>query len=203
MALLESKQLPLSSPLIDFSLPDPDGKLHCPSDFAGRKVLVIIFMCNHCPYIHAVIDRLVELQNSYEPQDVQLIGINANDWSHYPDDSPEKMKEFITERKISFPYLYDEKQEIAKAYQAVCTPDIFVFGSYSEAGGASPLVRGRGLEGGEEKRLAYHGRIDDNWKEPEKVTKKDLKVAIDSLLKGEKPAQEQYSSMGCSIKWKA
>jgi len=182
MALLNSLPLPLGSPMIDFSLPDPFGKLHSTSDYNDRKILVIIFMCNHCPYIQAVQKRLIALQKSFDPQEVQLIGINSNDFTHYPDDSPEAMKKTIADWGINFPYLIDEEQEVAKEYQAQCTPDIYVFD--------------------QERKLSYHGRIDDNWKEPSSVTKEELKEAIQALLRNEKPTSDQKSSMGCSIKWK-
>lgn len=182
MVLLQSLPLPLGSDIIDFSLPDPDGDLHSPADYANRKVLVIMFICNHCPYVQAVRQRLIDLQANYDPQEVQLIGINANDWSDYPDDSPEEMKKAIEKFGINFPYLYDESQETAQAFQAQCTPDIYVFDQTHK--------------------LAYHGRIDDNWQEPDKATTTELKDAIDTLLRGEKPSPDQHPSMGCSIKWK-
>lgn len=182
MALLHSLPLPLGSPMIDFSLPDPYGKIHSTSGYADRRVLVIIFMCNHCPYIQAVKDRLIALQEYFAPEEVQLIGINSNDSVQYPDDSPEAMKEIITRWGINFPYLIDEEQEVAKEYQAQCTPDIYVFD--------------------QDRKLAYHGRIDDNWKDPNAVTREELKEAIQTLLNNEKPSEDQKSSMGCSIKWR-
>jgi len=132
--------------------------------------------------VDAVHERLTTLQASYDTSDVQFIGINANDWENYPDDSPEKMKHAIVDWEINFPYLYDETQETAKAYQAQCTPDIYVFD--------------------QDRKLAYHGRIDDNWQEPEKVTKQELKAALDALVAGEQPSAEQFPTIGCSIKWK-
>jgi peroxiredoxin len=179
---LLSLLLPLGTPLIPFSLPDPNGKIHSSDEFRDRKVLVVMFICNHCPYVQAVRQRLIDLQAGYDPRDMQLIGINANDWAQYPDDSPEEMKKAIQELGINFPYLYDESQQIAKAYSAQCTPDIFVFD--------------------QERKLAYHGRIDDNWKEADKVTRHELKEAIDALLRGEKPPEPQHPCMGCSIKWR-
>lgn len=183
MALLQSLPLPLGTPIIDFKLPDPDGKLHSPSDYADRKVLVVMFICNHCPYVQAIRERLIALQASYDPREVQLIGINANDAEKYPDDSPEAMKKAIVEFGINFPYLIDESQDVARSYQAQCTPDIYVFDR--------------------ERKLAYHGRLDDNWKEPENVTKQELKEAIDALVRGEPAPEKQIFSIGCSIKWKS
>lgn len=183
MALLSSLPLPLGSPMTDFSLPDPFGKIHSTSDFNDRKILVIIFMCNHCPYIQAVKDRLIALQEYFNPEEVQLIGINSNDFIKYPDDSPEAMKEIIATWGINFPYLIDEDQKVAKEYQAQCTPDIYVFD--------------------QDRTLAYHGRIDDNWKDPDAVTKEELKEATKEILMNQKPSFDQKPSMGCSIKWKA
>lgn len=182
MALLNSLPLPLGTPSIPFTLPDPDGNTHSLQDYADRKVLVIIFMCNHCPYIKAIQERLIALQASYTPNEVQLIGINANDWENYPDDSPEAMAQTIKDWDINFPYLYDESQETAKAYQAQCTPDIYVFDK--------------------DRKLAYHGRIDDSWQEAEKVTKEELKNAIDALLAENPVSSDQHHSIGCSIKWR-
>lgn len=201
MSLLESKALPLGTEIIDFSLPDPDGKMHSPSDYSEAKVLVIIFMCNHCPYVKAVRERLIALQANYDTTDVQFIGINANDWENYPDDSPEMMKQTIVDWGINFPYLYDESQETARAYQAQCTPDIYVFEN-------SPLIRGDVTEKSnspgmtEGFKLAYHGRIDDSWQDPEQVTKQELKEALDAIVQNRHPNTEQLPTIGCSIKWK-
>ncbi len=182
MVLMESLQLPMGSELIDFKLPGTDGKDYSPADFADKKALVIIFMCNHCPYVKAIIDRLIQLQSDYAAKGVQLIGINANEADNYPEDSFESMQNWVEEAGINFVYLRDESQETAKAYQAQCTPDIYVFDPH--------------------KKLAYHGRLDDNWKEPENVQKQELKEALDALLSGQPVADEQTPSMGCSIKWK-
>jgi len=182
MTLLESLVLPMGTDIIDFNLPATDGENYSPADFADKKVLVIIFMCNHCPYVKAVIDRLIAIQADYGDKGVQLIGINANDAEGYPEDSFEAMKEWVKEKGINFVYLHDESQKTARAYQAQCTPDIFVFG--------------------QSRKLAYHGRIDDNWQVPEKVTKKELRAALDALLAGQPVSEDQKPSMGCSIKWK-
>ncbi len=193
MVLLNSLPLPLNSDIIPFSLPDTNGNTHSENDYADRKVLVLIFMCNHCPYIKAIQERLISLQANYDSSEVQLIGINSNDWEKYPDDSPEAMKQTIEDWGINFPYLYDESQETAKAYQAQCTPDIFVFAN-------SSFLQKEDVTGGF--KLAYHGRVDDNWQEPEKVTKQELKEAIDTILDGKNPSKDQHHSIGCSIKWK-
>lgn len=182
MALMESKQVALGADCPDFNLPGVDGKDYSLNDFQGAKALVVLFICNHCPYVQAVEDRIIALAHELSPQGVQFVGICANDAIDYPDDSFENLKKRWEEKNYGFPYLVDEPQETAKAFQAVCTPDIFVYN--------------------QEKKLAYRGRIDDNWKEPEKVEHEDLKAALQALVAGEQPSAEQKPSMGCSIKWK-
>jgi peroxiredoxin len=182
MALLNSQMVPLGTPAHDFNLPGVDGKNYSLDDFMEIYILVIIFMCNHCPYVKAVLQRLIDLQNQYSDGSVQLIGINSNDAEKYPDDSMENMKKIAEEKKIPFPYLFDETQDIAKKYDAVCTPDIYVYG--------------------QERRLLYRGRIDDNWENPEQVTQKDLLNAIEAILYYKEIDANQIPSMGCSIKWK-
>lgn len=182
MALTYSKTIPFGEKAPDFSLKNIDDKTYTLNDFANIRFLVIIFMCNHCPYVQATWDRMIELQKKFGPKGVQLIGINSNDETAYPDDSFAMMKEFARKKNHNFPYLRDETQEVAKAYDAVCTPDIFVYN--------------------EKRELVYHGRIDDNWKEPENVTRYDLAEALDALVNGRQVSSEQSPSMGCSIKWK-
>lgn len=182
MALTYSQTVPFGAPAPDFSLPAADGKTYSLADFKDKKVLVIVFMCNHCPYVQAVLPRLITLQKEFEPRGAQLIGINSNDEKKYTDDSFEMMVKFAKERGMNFPYLRDESQNMAKAGGAVCTPDIFV---YDEARG-----------------LFYHGRIDDNWQDESAVTRHELADALETLLRGEKPSADQNPSMGCSIKWK-
>lgn len=183
MALTYSQTIPFGSPAPDFSLPGIDEKTYTLADFKGKKALIVVFMCNHCPYVQAVWDKLIALQNEFEPAGVQFVGINANDAETYPEDGFEKMKKYAAERSQNFPYLRDETQEIAKKYGAVCTPDIFVYDA--------------------EQRLVYHGRIDDNWQDASKVTKRELAEALQALVQGKKPSPDQKPSMGCSIKWKA
>ena len=182
MALLHSTTGQLGTLAHDFELSGVDGKTYTLSSFANRRSLVIIFMCNHCPYVKAVLQRLIDLQNAFSGRGVQLIGINSNDATRYPDDSFDNMKTVAQERGISFPYLFDKTQETAKAYGAVCTPDLYVYG--------------------EERKLLYRGRIDDNWEHPEQVTRRDLKSALEDILAGRPVPNEQVPSMGCSIKWK-
>lgn len=174
--------VPLGTPAPDFSLPGTDGKTYSPSNFGNKNVLVIIFMCNHCPYVKAVLRRLINLQNEYAEKSVQLVGINVNDTKKYPEDSMEKMKELAEKKQLPFPYLFDESQKSAKAYDAVCTPDIFVYGI--------------------ERSLKYRGRVDDNWQHPDEITRHDLKDAIEAILTDQPVNDDQVSSMGCSIKWK-
>lgn len=182
MVLLKSTDIPLGSPAPDFRLRSVDGKDYALKDFAGAKALLVMFLCNHCPYVVAVEDRIVQLQREYGPRGVQLVGICANDPTDYPDDRPEKLLERWRKKEYGFPYLVDETQEVAKAYGAVCTPDLYLFD------------KDRGL--------FYHGRIDDNWQDPSKAPRRELAAAIDRVLAGEAPPEEQWPSMGCSIKWK-
>ena len=181
MTLLKSQMVPLATPAINFFLPGVDGKIYSLDSFKDKKVLVIIFMCNHCPYVKATLKRLIEIQKDYADKGVQLVGINPNDEITYPEDSFDNMKKVAREKGIPFPYLMDQTQEIARKYNAVCTPDIFVYGP--------------------ERKLLYRGRIDDNWQVEEAVKKKDLRQAIDAVLNNKPVPAEQYPSMGCSIKW--
>lgn len=139
-------------------------------------------MCNHCPYVKGVIDRFVDFQERYKDKGVQLIGINPNDPDVYPEDSFDNMKLFAAKYKINFPYLVDDTQETARSYDAVCTPDIYVYGK--------------------NRILKYRGRLDNNWKEKDNVTEKDLEKAVNLLLAGKEIDFPQIPSMGCSIKWK-
>jgi len=182
MALMESKMVPLGQEAFAFSLPGTDGNTYSLDAFKDKKILVIIFMCNHCPYVKAVLDRLIAIQNDYVDKGVQLVGINANDAEAYPDDSFEHMKSVVAQKGISFPYLMDESQSVARQYDAVCTPDIYVYGP--------------------ERKLLYRGRIDDNWQDESKVSRRDLREALDAILDGRRVVDEQVPSMGCSIKWK-
>lgn len=181
--LLHSAQNNLNTPAINFNLQGTDNHFYSLEDFKDKEILIIIFMCNHCPYVMAVIDRFIKFQDEYKDKSVQLVGINANDVSTYPRDSFENMIKFYSEHKMNFPYLVDDTQETAAAYQAVCTPDIYLYDSSRE--------------------LKYRGRFDNNWKDENSVTQKDLKIVTDMLLDGQNISKlEQLPSMGCSIKWK-
>lgn len=182
MVLLESLQVPLWSVAHDFNLPGIDGKEYSLENFKGNKALVIVFMCNHCPYVQGVIQRLISLQKKFKDKGVVFVGINANESDNYPEDSFEKMSEYAQKWGLNFTYLHDESQVVAKKFKAQCTPDIFVYDK--------------------ELKLAYHGRIDDNWQHEEEVTTHELKDALTALIKDEKPIEKQNPSIGCSIKWK-
>lgn len=183
MTLLESLSLPMGSKAFSFSLSGIDGKEYRLDDFSDAKVLVIVFMCNHCPYVQAIWGRLIKLQDKFRDDGVQFVGINSNVGSEgYEEETLEKMKEYASEYEMNFPYLADPEQSVAKAYKAQCTPDIYVYDS--------------------ERKLAYHGRVDDNWKDEESVTKEELSEALSALVRGEEVSADQKSSMGCSIKWK-
>ncbi len=182
MVLLESERIEIGRPCPDFSLPGVDGKTWSRDNFADKKVLVVMFMCNHCPYVQAVEDRIIALRKEFEGRSVQFVGICSNDPTDYPDDAPERLAERWRTKGYGFPYLVDESQDVARTFGAVCTPDIFVYGP--------------------DRRLAYHGRIDDNWKEPDKVTRRELAEAIEALLADRRPSADQKPTMGCSIKWR-
>ena len=183
MALLHGNPVKLDTPAIDFSLKSVDGKTYSLKDFGNSKILVIIFMCNHCPYVKAVTGRFVRFQDEFCGKGVQLIGISSNDTEAYPEDSYSEMKIFAAERGFNFPYLIDETQETAKKYDAVCTPDIYVYN--------------------EKRILKYRGRLDDNWQDEDKVSVSDLKKAVNCILEGSEIDFKQVPSMGCSIKWKS
>lgn len=172
----------IGAPCPEFRLPAVDGKSYALGDFASRPVLVVMFICNHCPYVQAVEDRLIRLAREYDSRGVQFVGVCANDAAGYPDDAFDKLAARWRDKAYGFPYLHDESQAVARAFDAVCTPDIFVYDSA--------------------RRLAYRGRIDDSWKDESKVTRRELAAALDALVAGDRPAAEQRPSMGCSIKWR-
>jgi peroxiredoxin len=179
---VESAAPALGAACPQFRLPAVDGRTYAREDFAGAPVLAVMFICNHCPYVQAVEDRLIALAREFESRGVQLVGICANDAASYPDDAFDKLAERWRTKGYGFPYLHDETQEVARAFGAVCTPDIFVYDR--------------------ERRLAYRGRIDDSWKDASKVTRRELADALTALAEGRAPAAEQRPSLGCSIKWR-
>jgi peroxiredoxin len=166
----------------NFSLPAVDGQTYARDDFAASPVLCVMFICNHCPYVKAVEDRLIRLAREVGPLGVQFVGICANDAAHYPDDGFDQLRARWREKGYGFPYLHDEAQDVARAFGAVCTPDIFVYGP--------------------DRKLAYRGRIDDSWKDESKVTRHELAQALNALLAGRPVPAPQRPSMGCSIKWR-
>ena len=180
MSLLESTQTPLGTPCPDFALPGVDGRTWNQEDFTAPALLVVV-MCNHCPYVQAVDDRINALAQEFKGR-CDVVGINANDAIAYPEDDFEAMRRRANMKGFTFPYLFDESQGVAKALGAVCTPDFFLYDG--------------------ERRLSYRGRLDDNWKDPSAVTRRELCEAIEALLCGEKPFSTQCPSMGCSIKWR-
>lgn len=182
MALTESSKTPVGWGAPDFSLPGTDGEVYSLSSFADAKGLVVVFTCNHCPYAKASWPLLIELAASYKKKGVAFVAINPNDEVAYPEDNFATMQKRVAEWKINFPYLRDESQEVAKSYGAQCTPDIYLFDI--------------------DRKLYYRGRINDNWQAPDEAEEHNLEDAIDSLLAGENPPEDQPASMGCSIKWK-
>ena len=176
------EKLRLGSKANPFKLMGVDGKFYSLGDFKNKKVLCIIFTCNHCPYVKAVEDRINQIVRDNSGSSFALLCINSNDENEYPEDSYEEMKKRAKEKGFVFPYLHDDTQEIAKAYDAVCTPDIYLFD--------------------ENRILKYRGRIDDNWKDESQVTRRELQMAIDMLLENKKIDFEIVPSMGCSIKWR-
>ncbi|HTL48063.1 MAG TPA: thioredoxin family protein [Verrucomicrobiae bacterium] len=184
MALTPSTMQPLGSAAPDFSLPDVvTGKKISLKDSAGRKALLVMFICRHCPYVVHVKHELAKLGRDYAAKDLGIVAISSNDAEHYPDDGPAKLKEMAQELGFGFPYLYDESQEVAKAYAAACTPDFFVYDA--------------------KRKLVYRGQLDDSRPgNSQPVTGRDLRQALDAALAGKAPAGEQKPSMGCNIKWK-
>ncbi len=175
--------LPLGTKAPAFRLPDPSGKPFALADFKGAPALLVVFMCNHCPYVKHIRDGLARLAREYQPRGVAMVGINSNDVANYPADSPAKMAEEAALAGYVFPYLYDEAQSVAKAYHAACTPDLYLFDR--------------------DQRLVYRGQSDDS--RPGNgipVTGKDLRAALDALLAGKAVSPNQKPSIGCNIKWK-
>jgi peroxiredoxin len=166
----------------DFTLPGMDGKTYSLSDFPKGTPLVVMFICNHCPYVKAIEVRLIQLGADLKKQNVPVIAICSNDEEGHPEDSFAELKRSFEEKHYTFHYLHDKSQEVAHKFGAVCTPDYFVYDK--------------------DHQLAYRGRLDDSWKDGSKVTKRELYDAVQVLLKGETISEQQTPSMGCSIKWK-
>jgi peroxiredoxin len=183
MVATPSTMLELKTKAPDFSLPDTtSGNTVSLGDFTGRPLLVM-FVCNHCPFVKHVRAKLAELARTYQAKDVGVVAISSNDVASFPEDSPKNMKKEAAEAGYTFPYLYDETQEVAKAYRAACTPDFFLFDR--------------------DHRLAYRGQMDPSRPGNNvPVTGKDLTAAVDAVLAGKPVSAEQIPSMGCNIKWK-
>ena len=184
MSLVESNMLPLGTKAPDFTLPDTvSGKDICLAEMKGKKATLIMFLCNHCPYVIHVNEEIVQIVKDYATKGVGFIGISSNDVENYPQDAPEKMTLHAKETGYNFPYLYDESQAVAKAYDAACTPDFYIFDANMD--------------------LAYRGRIDGSRPGNEiPLNGHDLRVALDAILGNEPVTEKQYPSGGCNIKWK-
>ena len=184
MVATNSTMLPLGTKAPAFTLPDVAGRQISLSDFPDALAVVVVFMCNHCPYVRHLRNGLAQLARDYLPRGVGMVGISSNDVSKYPADSPAKMAEEAKSAGYLFPYLYDETQAVAKAYHAACTPDFFVFD--------------------QDKVLVYRGQFDDSRPgNGVPVTGKDLRAALDAVLVGKPVDPNQKPSIGCNIKWKA
>ena len=185
MALVTSTMLALGTEAPDFSLPEPStGETVGLSRFDGAPALLVVFLSNHCPFVKHLADHFAAVAAEYQARGVAVVGVNANDVANYPDDSPVKMVDEVAQRGYTFPYLFDESQEVAKAYRAACTPDFFVFDG--------------------DRRLVYRGQYDGS--RPSlvvPVTGADLRAALDAVLESGTPSGEQVPSVGCNIKWKA
>jgi peroxiredoxin len=184
MAATLSTMLPLGTEAPDFSLPDTDDRLVSIDDFTGAPALLVLFLCNHCPFVKHVQKELVRIASEYGPRGVAVIAISSNDVERYPQDGPAAMRAEKERVGYPFPYLFDESQDVARAYRAACTPDIFLFDAT--------------------RRLVYRGQLDDSRPANGKpVTGRDLRAALDAALEGRTiPEDEQVPSMGCNIKWK-
>jgi len=185
MAQTPSNMLALGTKAPDFRLPNPskNNELQNLESLKGKKGTLIVFMCNHCPFVLHVIDKLEELYEDYKNQGIEFVGINANDVENYPADSPKKMIEFVKEKSLKFPYLFDESQNVAKSYDAACTPDFYFFNENLE--------------------LIYRGQMDDSRPGNQKeITGEDLIIAFENLLAGQSQEEIQKPSIGCNIKWK-
>jgi peroxiredoxin len=169
----------------EFSLPDVvSGQTVSLDSFAGERALLVMFICRHCPYVKHVQEELARLGRDYEGRGLGMVAISSNDAGEHPEDAPESLREMAGELGFNFPFLYDESQEVAKAYTAACTPDFFLFDG--------------------ERRLVYRGQLDDSRPQSGRpVTGRDLRAALDAVLEGQPVSPEQMPSLGCNIKWKA
>jgi peroxiredoxin len=184
MVKTASTMLPLGTRAPEFSLPNVDGAIVSLRDFSQAPALLVMFLCNHCPYVKHVAPELARLARDYQARGVAVVAINSNDAEGYPEDSPVKMVAEARERGYIFPYLYDETQEVAQAYRAACTPDFFLFD--------------------QDRRLVYRGQLDSSRPgSGVPVTGRDLRAALDAVLAGQAVPETQLPSLGCNIKWKS
>ena len=179
---MATNNLKIGSPAPEFKLVGVDEKFYSLNSFNDMNALIVIFSCNHCPYVQAYEGRIKQIQADYQNKGVAVVAINSNEDVNYPDDSFENMKKRASEQKFNFPYLRDEIQSVARAFDATHTPEIFLFDK--------------------ERKLAFHGKIDDNWQEPNKVQNHYLKSALDELLAGDEISVPETFTIGCTIKWK-
>lgn len=183
MVAVSSTMLPLGTPAPAFRLPDTDGKLVSLHDFKDAPALLVMFICNHCPYVQHIRSALAAFAREYQVRGLAIVAINSNDVASYPDDRPEKMAEEKALAGYTFPYLFDESQEVAHAYRAACTPDFYLFDR--------------------DRRLVYRGQFDDSRPGSGRpVTGADLRAAVDAVLAGRPVPKDQRPSLGCNIKWK-
>jgi peroxiredoxin len=183
-----AQSLSIGAPLPEFkNLPDVSGRQMSASDFSSAKVLVVVFSCNHCPYVQAYEDRMIALQREYGSKGVRLVAVNSNETEHYPEDNFEEMKTRAREKGFPFPYLRDDDQSVAEAFGATHTPEFFVFAAASSH--ARPSLR-------------YHGKMDDNYQDPGAVGRRYVAAAVEAILAGKDPEEEETHSIGCTIKWK-
>lgn len=183
MAETPSTMIPLGTKAPNFRLPDTTGKLVSLTDLRDAPALLVMFICNHCPFVKHIRRGLAQFGRDYQSRGLAIVGINSNDVANYPEDSPENMAKEVKTAGYTFPYLYDETQEVAKSYRAACTPDFFLFDR--------------------ERRLVYRGQFDDSRPSNSRpVTGADLRAAVDAVLAGQPVATEQKPSIGCNIKWK-
>ncbi|MCG8311285.1 MAG: thioredoxin family protein [Cytophagales bacterium] len=184
MAATPSTMMPLGTIAPDFTLPDTvSGKMRSLSELKGKRATLVMFICNHCPYVLHINDELVRIARDYQPKGVSMIAISSNDVVNYPEDRPELMKEMAEKTGYTFPYLYDESQDVARAYDAACTPDLFLFDA--------------------DLKCVYRGQLDNSRpKNDIPVTGKDLRMALEALLNGREISRDQIPSIGCNIKWK-
>lgn len=184
MVRTASTMLPLGTEAPSFSLPDAQGKTVSRDDFRGKRGLLVIFMCNHCPYVKHVAPELSRLADEYQAKDIAVVGISSNDIESHPEDSPEMMKKEAAAQGYRFPYLYDASQAVAQSYKAACTPDFYLFDA--------------------DFKLVYRGQLDDTRPNQGAAPHgADLRAALDALLAGKTIAEPHKASVGCNIKWKS